>query len=68
MPKALHKKLKKAAKKKGLKGKSAKKYVHGTMTNLEKKTKKRLKKTFKGGGYGWGDWLKNLPRKWQSIG
>ncbi len=40
MPKTLHKKLKGAAKKKGRSAKS-----------LEKKTKKRLKKTFGGGGY-----------------
>lgn len=51
MPKKLHAKLKKTAKKKGLKGERAKKYVHGTMASLEKKTKKRLKKTFKSGGY-----------------
>lgn len=51
MPKALHKKLKKQTKKKGLVGKSADSYTHGTMHNIEKKTKKRLKKTFKGGGY-----------------
>jgi hypothetical protein len=48
MPKALHAKLKKQAKKKGYTGKRAKKYVHGTMTNIEKRTKKRLKRVFKG--------------------
>ena len=37
MPKALHKKLKKQAKKKGLKGKSAKKYAYGTMSKIKKR-------------------------------
>ena len=36
MPKALHKKLKRQARKKGLKGKRADKYVYGTMDKLKK--------------------------------
>ena len=37
MPKALHKKLKKQAKEKGLKGKRAKKYTYGTMSKIKKR-------------------------------
>lgn len=47
MPKKLHARLKRAAKKKGLKGKTAKKYVYGSMHEIEKRAKKRLKKVFK---------------------
>jgi hypothetical protein len=36
MPKALHKKLKRAARKKGLKGKRADRYVYGTLNKLKK--------------------------------
>jgi hypothetical protein len=36
MPKALHKKLEKSAKKKGLKGKRKKAYVYGTMKRRTK--------------------------------
>lgn len=39
MPKALHRKLAKQAREKGYTGKRAKKYVHGTMTNIEKAKK-----------------------------
>lgn len=35
MPKALHKKLKKQARKKGLKGKRADRYVYGTMAKIK---------------------------------
>ena len=41
MPKALEKKLKKTAKKKGLKGERANAYVYGTMENIKKKSKKK---------------------------
>jgi hypothetical protein len=37
MPKKLHKRLEKHAKKKGLTGKRAKRYIHGTMKKIEKK-------------------------------
>jgi hypothetical protein len=37
MPKALHRKLKRQARKKGLKGKRADKYVYGTMAKVKKK-------------------------------
>jgi hypothetical protein len=37
MPKALHAKLKRQARKKGLKGKRADKYVYGTLNKLKKK-------------------------------
>ena len=37
MPKALHEKLEKQARKKGLKGKRKKAYVYGTMNKVEKK-------------------------------
>lgn len=37
MPKALHRKLARTARKKGLKGKSFKAYVYGTMQKIESK-------------------------------
>jgi len=37
MPKELHKKLAKAARKKGLKGKRKKAYIYGTMNKRRKK-------------------------------
>jgi len=40
MPKELHDKLKKLARKKGLKGKRKKAYVYGTMNKVEKAKKK----------------------------
>lgn len=40
MPKKAHTALKKAARKKGLKGKRAKAYVYGTLKKIEKKKKK----------------------------
>ena len=45
MPKWLHDKLKRGARKKGLKGKRKKAYVYGTMAKIEKKR-------------GWGDKMK----------
>lgn len=46
MPKALEQKLKKQAKKKGLKGKRARKYIYGTLqkkTSWKPRRKKRKK-------------------------
>lgn len=40
MPKALHSKLEKTAKKKGLTGKRKDAYVYGTMSKVEKAKKK----------------------------
>jgi hypothetical protein len=40
MPKVLHEKLKKQARKKGLKGEHFDRYVYGTMNKVEKKKKK----------------------------
>lgn len=40
MPKALHDKLKKEAKKKGLSGKRLDAYVYGTLANIEKGKRK----------------------------
>lgn len=40
MPKELHDKLKKEAKKKGLKGKAADAYVYSVLNKVEKKKKK----------------------------
>ncbi len=37
MPEALHRKLKAQAKKKGYKGKRAKRYIYGTMNKLKKR-------------------------------
>ena len=37
MPKALHRKLKRQAEKKGLKGKRKKRYIFGTMQKIEKR-------------------------------
>lgn len=37
MPKALHRKLKRQADKKGLKGKRKKRFIFGTMQKIEKK-------------------------------
>ncbi len=37
MPKALHRKLNKQARKKGLKGKRKNAYIYGTMKKIEKK-------------------------------
>lgn len=37
MPKALHDKLARAARKKGLKGKDAGAYIYGTMAEIEKR-------------------------------
>ena len=36
MPKKLHRKLAKAARKKGLKGKQADRYIYGTMKKIDK--------------------------------
>jgi hypothetical protein len=44
MPKALHNKLKRQAKKKGLTGEREDAYVYGTMTNIQKAKKRRSKK------------------------
>ena len=44
MPKKLHRKLKRQARKKGYKGKRADRYVYGTMTNIEKKRKRKRKR------------------------
>ena len=41
MPKELHDKLKRQAKKKGLKGKRAEKYVYGTLQKVEKAKRKK---------------------------
>ncbi len=41
MPKALHRKLKKQAREKGLTGKSEKRYVHGTMAKIKKRRKRK---------------------------
>lgn len=41
MPKAIEDKLKKQAKKKGLKGKRKNAYVYGTLNKIEKKRPKR---------------------------
>ena len=41
MPRKLHEALKKSARKKGYKGKRAKKYIYGTMTKIEKKKAKK---------------------------
>ena len=41
MPKKLHRKLERQAKKKGLKGKRKKAYVYGTMKKVEKRRKKK---------------------------
>jgi hypothetical protein len=44
MPKALHEALKKEAKKKGLTGDAAKRYIYGALENFKKKQKKGKKK------------------------
>jgi len=45
MPKKLHDKLERQARKKGLKGKRKARYVHGTMTDIKKaKSGKKCKK------------------------
>jgi len=44
MPKELHRKLEKTAKKKGMKGKQKDAYVYGTMNKIEKKAKRKGKK------------------------
>ena len=41
MPKELHDKLKRQARKKGLKGKRKKKYVYGTLNKAEKVKRKK---------------------------
>jgi hypothetical protein len=41
MPKEIHDKLKKQAKKKRLKGKRAYDYIYGTLKKIEKKRKKK---------------------------
>ena len=43
MPRKLHSKLSREANKKGLKGKRAKAYVYGTMSNVEKRKTRRSK-------------------------
>lgn len=43
MPKKIHDKLKKTAKKKGLKGKKADAYIYGTLNKIEKKTTRKKK-------------------------
>lgn len=45
MPKKIERKLKKAAKNKGLKGERADRYVYGTMTKIDKAKKSKKKKT-----------------------
>lgn len=46
MPKKAHEALRKAARKKGLKGERAKRYVYGTLQKIEKaqKTKRKIRK------------------------
>lgn len=44
MPKKIEKKLKQEAKKKGLKGKRAARYIYGTLSKVEKAQKRRKKK------------------------
>jgi len=44
MPKKLHEKLRKSAKKKGLKGDRAKAYIYGTMSKIESKKKRKSTK------------------------
>lgn len=44
MPKALHDRLARQARKKGLKGKRKNAYVYGTMNQIESRKKKRKKK------------------------
>ena len=39
MPKEIHRKLERAAEKKGLKGERKDKYVYGTMSKIEKRKK-----------------------------
>ena len=46
MPKKLERKLRKSAKKKGLKGKRAKAYIYGTMRKTGWKPKREKKATF----------------------
>ena len=41
MPKKLHEKLKKEAKKKKLTGKRAQAYIYGTLNKIEKRTRKK---------------------------
>jgi hypothetical protein len=41
LPKALHDKLERQARKKGFKGKRADRYVYGTMNKIKKKKKKK---------------------------
>lgn len=45
MPKALHRKLKRQAKKKGYTGKRADRYVYGTMGKIEKRKKAKRKRS-----------------------
>jgi hypothetical protein len=41
MPKELHRRLARQARKKGLKGKRKKRYIYGTMNKIEKRKKKK---------------------------
>jgi len=50
MPKELHDKLAKSARKKGLKGKDAASYIYGTMAEIEKQGGMKVHKTKKGRG------------------
>ena len=50
MPKALHDKLAKGARKKGLKGKDADAYIYGTMAEIEKAGGIKSQKRRKGSG------------------
>jgi ribosomal protein S21 len=43
MPEAVHNRLKAAARRKGYKGDRAKRYIYGTLTNIEKKKKKEAR-------------------------
>ena len=50
MPKELHDKLSKSARKKGLKGKDAASYIYGTMAEIEKQGGLRVQKHKRGKG------------------
>lgn len=45
MPKKLHDKLKRQARKRGLKGERADAYVHGTLRKIEKKKRRKGRRT-----------------------
>jgi len=50
MPKELHDKLAKGARKKGLKGKDADSYIYGTMAEIEKQGGMKVQKQKRGKG------------------